>query len=363
MEKTTLAKALGMAGRFVSPRSPLDNYKRVWLRAADGGVTLSSANNNGMFEVFIPCNEQVNACVDFATLYGLVKNVSADEVGLVSSGNTLDIYTGTGVARVPDYEMPPPDLMVSPNVGVVVLSDDFRRCVKGLRCLVDGNETHYSQSQSISSKDGIIRFTSNTSRAWGCTWCPYVSDAEEIDAMIPIISILAASDCLEGDQVSMDSYRGVVSMVSGNVSMVLPTEASGRRHRTYEQASQLWESAPRWHIDRSALREFLAQVSVFATPEATGMWMKPTPDGVLCQYTGRSDGTHAIDMSVNGYCEAMLPGTCESESAIYVSSKWLSTVVDSAGDEGFLVRTTNSGIFVLSEGFAMGVGLMEPPQE
>jgi hypothetical protein len=360
MQTKRLANALAMVGRFVHPRSPLDKFRMVWIREASGGTTLSTSSTTGSIEVFIDEECGTNACVQHAILSGVIRSIKQDEVGLRVSGPVLDIYTPTGKLSIPDYEMPAPEVDMAADVGVCVASADLRNCSRKLRSLCDSSELRFSHSQRLYVDEGLLRVVCSNSRAWGCAWCE--SNGGEIDIMIPNNSIQAAVECMPGVAVSLSLMPGGISVVSNEVAMMLPSELQGVQHRPYSSASKAWEAAHEWNVDRQSMREFLGQVSVFATPEATGFWLIPTVDGLMCRYTGRADGTYSKDMSVNGYCESLVSGQCDGDP-MYVSSVLMSQAIDAANDEGFSMRATRQGVFILSDSFAWGVGGMTPPQE
>lgn len=360
MQTKKLADALGMVGRFIHPRSPLDKFRMVWIREVHGGTAVSTSTTTGAIEVFIdePCG--VAACVQHAIMAGVVRTVKQEEIDLAVIGSNLDIYTASGKLSIPDYEYAAPDVDIAGEFSLFVASAALRHCSRSLRPLADSSELRYANSQRLYVDENVLRVVCSNSRAWGCTWCE--SSASDFDVMVPNNSIQAAVECLPGEVVSLTTMPGGVSIVSDDVSMMLPLEMQGTPHRPYSSAAKAWEASQEWLVSRQALRDFLGQVGVFATVEATGFWMIPTVNGLLCRYTGRADGTHAADKSVNGYCESLIEGRVEGEP-VYVSSSQISSAVESSGEDGFVIRATPRGVFILSEGFSWGVGCLAPPQE
>lgn len=355
-----LSEALNAVGRFIHPRSPVDVHKLVQFSRTDDGMNIAVNSPTGAIEVFIECEDGVNAVVNHHIITGVIRSLRTEEFTMASAGNNLEIYTSLGRAKIPDYDIPFPAVRLMPGEGCDVLSEDFRRCSRQLRPLGDSQEVRYSRSQRITCQDSLMRLTSCNSRAWGSSWA--LCDGEHLDAMVPITSMLAAVECLNGPITTLVAQPGGMAVLSGNNVILLPTDNQGAPPRTYQAAEAVWSGGSTWKISRQDLRIFLAQVAVFATVEATGMWMCPAEDGLVCRYTGRVDGTHSLDMAVNGYCDALLKGECSGPVA-YVSSKALSSAIDSAGDDGFSMKVTDSGMFVMSDGFVMGLGLLHHPQE
>jgi hypothetical protein len=355
-----LSDALAAVGRFMHPRSPLDLYKRVELHRVANGMTVSANTATGGCSIFIECDDGVNAIVTHNTLSGIIRSLRSEECRMHSVDNNLEIYTDIGRVRVPDYDIQFPSVQLLEGDEFDVSSEELRRCSRQLRPLSDSQEVRYSRSQRITCGDGLLRLTSCNSRAWGSSWT--LCDGGEMDKMVPIQSMLAAVECLDGPFATLITQPGGVGIVSGNSVMLLPLDNQGAPPRSFAAAESIWENGNEWLLSRGSIREFLAQVNVFSTVEATGMWMIPTEDGVLCRYTGRVDGTHSADMAVDGYCDAIIEGTC-SGPPVYVSSKALSGAVDAASDDGFRMKVTDSGMFVMSDGFVYGLGLLSHPHE
>ncbi len=360
METKKLAHALSMVGRFVHPRSPLDRFRMVWVRRLSGGSLLSASTTTGSVEVFLEEDCGVDVCVQHSILSGLVKSLRQDEVEMSHASNTLNLHTPNGELNIPTHELPPPHIEICEESQVYVVSKDVSQCSKRLRGLSDTSELRYSQSQRVYTDGDFLRVVCSNHRAWGCSWIEFEGD--DMDVMVPNASMMAAMECLPGETSSLAETDSGLSVVSDNVTMFLPTEVNGATHRPYSNASKAWESANIWLVDREDILEFLSQVKVFSTPHSTGVWLQPTSDGLLCKYTGRSDGTHSPDLSVSGFCDYLAEGSCDGDK-MYISSVLLSTAIECASDKNFCMHATHQGLFVTSDGFAWGIGAMEPPSE
>ncbi len=360
MQTKKLANALNMVGRFIHPRSPNERYRMVWLREWGGKTSVSASTPTGDIEVLVDGPAALDVCVQYSTLAGLARSFACEEVEIEDAPGVMKLETENSKLSIPSYDHAPPSIVVHDGGALYAASSDAKRCSRSLRSLSDTSELRYSHSQRLYTDEGVLRWVCSNRRAWGCSWCP--SEGADLDVMIPNTSILAASECLPAEACSFSVSGNSLSIVSGDVAMLLPTETQGVAHRPYDNTATVWQNANKWEVSYSQIKEFLAQVKVFSTEFATGIWLHPSDHGLICRYTGRADGTYSPDLSVNGSCEYLVEGKCEGHP-MYISSVLLSEAMAVASEENFLMHATQQGLFITADNIAWGIGALHPPQE
>lgn len=349
METKKLKKAVAMVGKFAHTRSARDEPRAIWVRDFGEGTAVSSTTPIGDIEVYInePCG--VDVCVQFSVLSNAVKSLREARTELESDESTLHLFTTKGQLSVPTRDTPHPTVHVCRDVGVCVESAELTKCSKRLRGLANTSEVRYSQSQRLYTQGDLLRIVCSNHQAWGCTWMQ--RDGGEMDALIPIASMLAAVECLPGEASDLSATDEGVSLVSGDVAMFLPYSSQGTTHRPYDNAEKVWHSSDVWRVHRKQVSQFLTQVKTIAPRGDVGVLLSPSESGLLCRYSGRG-----------GFCECVIEGECSGDQ-MFVSGDLLRSAVECASDENFLMHATQHGLFVTSDGVAWGMGEIKPTGE
>lgn len=362
INRKELSAAVNAVSRFTNPRSPKPAMQCLQLEAKDSKMRIRGFGTYGSASVAIPCSNKLDVVVNAAWLCKTVDLLPDDEVELKELKNKLQIKGSSSKIDVPIYAMD-----ISPETGtsgpkIKARASDVMRCIDIANVIGNNSEMHFANGVRIcTSENHKLNFSSSTSKNSAFSWCD--CEAGDIDVVVARGGIGALIKLLQMmDELTIEDRGSHVAFYSGDKAAILLKESMGKSPTRYDKVSSFWAGANKWRVSRDGLNEFIRYAMAVSTPEASGVWIKPINNGLLCQYTGLSDGTHALDLSVEATCETHVQGEACTGKDAYISCRLLAPALAALSDDGFLINAMDGHALILeSKDAVIGLGQLNPP--
>jgi hypothetical protein len=318
----------------------------------------------GSASVAIASSGSLDVIVQASSFCKTVDLLPDETVELKQLKNKLKI-----VGASSSIEVPIQSIEITPDIGkpgtkMQAQASDVMRCLNIANVIGSNVEMHFANGVRICTAEDKLHFSSSTSKNSAFAWCD--CGPGELDVVVArggIPALIRLISMMEGD-ITIEDRDSHVAFYSGVKSAILIKEASGKLPNRLDKIRHMWANANRWRVSRAGLSEFVRYAMAVSTPEASGVWLKPRGDGLLCKYTGVSDGTYAIDLSVEATCETFVPGEpCEGQDA-YISCRQLAPAVMAMDDEQLLINAVDGHALILeSHNAVIGLGQLAAPRK
>lgn len=367
LRRKDLSDAVGIASKFSSPRSPVAHMQNVRLEVKKGTMTAQASNAHGSCWFPVPCDgEDTELIVSCATLHKTAGLLSGEEVSLKVLKNKVKLQGDGPAVEIPLFTQWSEPHIGDLQEGFSVEISDLDRCLAVAESVKSDTEMKYANGiRIVTDGSGTLHLSSSTSKNASFSWCPCVSDGPvDIVSSRGAISAVRSIMKFMPDLTVIKSNGRVVFRCSNGPTAIINQESGGAPPVTLSVLKKTWENPHEWRVDREKLLEFLRHTLAIASPEASGIWMEPREDGLDCRYTGLSDGTNSVDLSVDATCEFHVPGeACEGMPA-YLSSRVLAPAVMAVGNDGFMLKSADKrAILVECDSAVVAVAQMHPPSK
>jgi DNA polymerase III sliding clamp (beta) subunit (PCNA family) len=350
-----LADALQAVSKFAVGRTSIPVYQKVAIESKDGQLVVGAHNACGSISIStaIPYAEQ-RAVVEHSALHRAIARASTGAVELDANPSSLRIQIGSMELIIPSENIE----LTRPTEAPTSVSIDAKKASKCAGKLVTMEvdvELAIAQGQRLLAEDGFLYFLASNSHgmAGAYTEC----NGGEIDAVVLHKSITAIGHAVSvcgGDKLSLGVVDNRVVFTSGGVHATVPT-IGGKLPARHASFNATVTKAVQWKVARGDLLEFLQQVAVFATPEATAVTLEPVRGGLHVLFDAiNNDGTPSL--SAGGKCSALIPGECSGEPA-RISHTYLRHLLSNCSDDYKLYRGERA-ILVESENYFAGYARM-----
>jgi DNA polymerase III sliding clamp (beta) subunit (PCNA family) len=354
-----LLTAMSVAGRWVSPNSPNETFKCLRLKASHDKLSLDAANAEGMAKVEIQHDglEDIEALVELTPFRSAVRAMDGDVISISLSGSRMTLAAGGAKMNIPLVHLPWRELSLNAlERTTTVKAEEFARQVSRLSCVEAARrgEMEFARAYRISCGENN-QVSSSSSNMWASVLCDF--SASDLDVLVsaPAMQMLASAlNGVSGD-LTIGMHHQTCAFVADGLTAVLPT-VSGKNPWVRGSVQKQIDAGSEWSFDRKQLEIAVRQAGLFTTEWAAGVWIKPSDEGVTVEFDGVSDDGNS-NLTAAGTGSVFCPGSA-SGSPIKVNQRWVASILAAAGDEGFGLRVLGNAMFVLSEGFAAGVGLM-----
>lgn len=362
VNRKDLSAAANAVCRFTNPRSPKPAMQCLQLTVKDQQMRIRGFGTYGSASVAIECSGSLDVVVNAAWLCKTVDLLPDDQVELKELKNKLQIKGSSSKIDVPVYALDITPDTGTPGKKIQAKASDVMRCIDIANVIGNNAEMHFANGVRIcTSENGKLNFSSSTSKNSAFSWC----DCEngDIDVVVARGGIPALLKLLSMmDELTIEDRGSHVAFYSPGKAAILIKESMGKSPTRYDKVSSFWAGANKWRVSREGLNEFIRYAMAVSTPEASGVWLKPSGQGLLCQYTGLSDGTHALDLSVEATCETHVQGEACTGKDAYISCRLLAPAVAALSDEGFLINAMDGHALILeSKDAVIGLGQLTPP--
>lgn len=340
LNRKEFSQAISAVSRFTNSRSPLTAMQCLHLEAKDSSLRIRGYGTYGSASIALPCTGRLNSIVPAALLCKTVDLLVDDEIELAEKKNKLSVSGSISSTDVPIQAVSIEPSIGSPGQKITSVAKDVMRCIEVANVVGSNVEMKYANGVRICTSDGKLHFSSATSKNSAFAWCNHSSG--DIDVVIARGGISALSKMLSlMDDLTIEDRGSHVAFYSGTRAAILLKEQDGKKPNRYDKIKHMWDGAHKWRVSLSDLREFVRLAMANSTPEASGVWLKPTPSGLTCKYTGISDGTYSVDLSVEATCETHVSGgSCEGKDA-YISCRQLSPAVTALEGDEFVINAVD----------------------
>ncbi len=363
INRKELSQATSAVSRFTNPRSPKPAMQCLQLEVDGSKMRIRGYGTYGSASMSMPCDGKMNVVVNAASFCKTVDLLPDDEVELKVLTNKLRLKGSTSSIEVPIYA-----IALEPSVGksgskLTASAKDVMRCIDIANTVGSSVEMSYANGVRISTIDGQLHFSSFTAKNSAFSWCEY--NGSDIDVVVARGGIPALLKMLGTmTEVTIEDRDSHIGFYCGSSAAVMLKEVAGKLPLRHATAKHYWSKAHSWRVSRGGVNEFVRYAMAVSTPEASGVWLKPTPSGLFCQYTGVSDGTHAIDLSVEATCETHVQGDACDGDDVYVSCRMLAPAIAALGDEDFVIRALDGqAIFLETPKAVIGLAQMAHPSK
>lgn len=363
INRKELNQASNAVSRFTNPRSPKPAMQCLQLEVDGEKMRIRGYGTYGSASMSISCAGKLNVVVNAASFCKTVDLLPDDEVELKALTNKLRLKGSTSSIEVPIYA-----IALEPSIGksgakLCANAKDVAKCIEIASTVGSSVEMSYANGVRISTTEGKLHFSSMTSKSSAFSWCDY--SGSDIDVVVARGGTAALLKMLSTmSEVTIEDRDSHVGFYCGSSAAIMLKEVAGKLPLRYTTAKQHWARANRWNVSRGGVNEFVRYAMAVSTPEATGVWLRPTPSGLFCQYTGVSDGTHSVDLSVEATCETHVPGDACEGSDVYISCKMLAPAIAAIGDEEFVIKALdNQAIFLETQQAVIGLSQMAHPNK
>ena len=361
INRKELSAAANAVSRFTNPRSPKASMQCLHLKSEGQSLRIRGFGTYGSASIMIPCEGSLDVMVTATSFCKTVDLMSGEDVSLKVKSNKLQIKCGPG-----EMNLPVQDLTLDPSTGnagisVSAKASEVMRCIDVASTVCSSSEVNFANGVRIRASEGSLHFSASTSKNSAFAWCDY--SGADIDVVIAggcTSAVLKMLSMMENVTI-MD--RGThVAFYDDSRTAVVIKEMTGKAPNRFDLFKKALEGSHRWKVSRAGLQEFIKQVIAVSTPEASGVWLKPSQDGLLCEYTGTSDGTHAADLSVEATCKRHVPGEACTGMDAYASCKTLAPAINSLGEEEFAIHSVDQRALIFeSRNAVIGLGQLVPP--
>lgn len=353
------SQAVRIASRFTNARSPSDRHKVLKLISDGNKLSVVGHCPFGSCSTSVGANNAIEATVSADTLVRTVGLAEQEFIGLDLTGSYLRVQDGKSCVDLPVH-----DSFVKPEVtaatGVLTADpSDVVRCLEATNAIRLNTELKFADGVRIYTDGGRLCFASGISQAMGWAWCDYSGD--EMDAVLLRQAVAPTIQALRTNDSLIITAREKHIQFQGEDSLVVAQVATeGVRAFRYSDMESKLKSGHKWVLNKDELLSFCKRASVFSTGEASGVWLRPSEEGLLCEYDGISDGTYAADLSVDAHCQSLIEGSFAGED-VYLSNRLLYPAVGSICDDSISVFTNERALVIIGESGAAGLGLMTKP--
>lgn len=302
-----LANALASVSKFATGRTSLPHFMKVVLEACEGKLQVRANNACGAISIVtdIPYNEQ-RAVVEHSALHRAIARANHGSVELEATPSALRIQAGSLELVLPseDTTIPQP---VPTSLSVSVDAKELGKCAAKLVVMEKDVELEVAQGQRLLTSQWGLYLLASSMHGMAGAYTSY--EGGDMDVVVLHKSVIALAQAVSGgDKLSLGTDGGWLYAECGSVKASLPT-IGGRKPFTRNGFDASVAKAQEWKVCRQELVEFLQQVAVFSTPEATAITMTPGPGGLSVHFDGtNNNGTPSL--SASGKCSSFIPGEC-----------------------------------------------------
>jgi hypothetical protein len=366
INKTEMSKAMAIVSRFVNPRSPADYMQCVRLSPGASSMMIDAVGTHGRCSIPLAVDGGGSGFIaNCATLSKTVNLVSGDDIEITVLSNKIRIRGDGPSVEIPRYEHWVSHETPAASNRFSMLGSEFVRCLSVAETVGSESEMRYANGVRVVFSNSTVNFVSAISKCGAFAWSlgEGDSDSDIVLSRGGIGAIKKFSEGIEKLDIETSECRAVFRSECGAMAS-MSLEAVGAKPPMLSVIEKTWQSSHRWDIDRAGLLEFLRHTLVISSVDASGVWMVPKDDGVLCRYTGISDGTGSVDMSVDATCEYHVDGEkCEGEP-VYVSCKLLAPALHAVGESDFKISSIDRrAVVVASDNSIVAVGQMAYPSK
>jgi hypothetical protein len=339
--------------------------QNVRLAVRGGELTAQASNVHGSCWFPVPCEGgDIDLIVNCATLHKTAGLLSGDDVTIKTLKNKVKLQGDGPAVEIPTFTQWSEPHVGDLEEGFSVDVGDFERCLAVPESVKSSTEMKFANGIRIATGDDqVLHFSSTTSTNAAFSWCPCAADCP-VDLVASRGAIQAVRHLLKfmPDLTVVKASGKIFLRCSNGPTALIHQETGGAPPVKLSVVRATWANPHIWRVDREKLLEFLRHTLAIASPEASGIWLTPKPNGLECRYTGVSDGTNALDFSVDATCEFHVPGDACDGLPAYLSSRMLAPAVMAASNEGFVLKSADKrAVIVECDNAVVAVGQMHPP--